>query len=56
MNRKSILNDKSKAVDAAQKAVEALKSKKYFNKADMAAFESRLRLYSTGGKIDKGLQ
>jgi thiol-disulfide isomerase/thioredoxin len=40
-----IANDKSKAIDAAQKAVKALKSEKRFSKADLAAYESRLRQY-----------
>ena len=39
-------NDKSKAIDAEQKAIEALKNKKSFSKDDMAAFESRLRQYN----------
>ena len=38
-------NDKSKAIDAQQKAIEALKSKKGFSATDMAAFESRLQQY-----------
>lgn len=38
-------NDKSKAIDAQQKAIEALKSKKDFSATDLAAFESRLQQY-----------
>ena len=38
-------NDKSKAIDVQQKAIEALKSKKDFSATDMAAFESRLQQY-----------
>jgi hypothetical protein len=38
-------NDKSKAIDAQQKGIEALKSKKDFSKTDLAAFESRLQQY-----------
>ena len=38
-------NDKSKAVNAQQKAIEALKSKKNFSKTDLAAFEFRLQQY-----------
>ena len=38
-------NNKSKAIDAEQKAIDALKSKKGFSKEDMAAFKSRLQQY-----------
>lgn len=38
-------NDKSKAIDAQQKAIEALKSKKDFSATEMAAFQSRLLQY-----------
>lgn len=38
-------NNKSQAIDAQQKAIEALKSKKDFSRADMALFESRLQQY-----------
>jgi thiol-disulfide isomerase/thioredoxin len=38
-------NKKSEAIDAMQKAIEVLRSKKYFSKADMAAFEAKLRKY-----------
>jgi thiol-disulfide isomerase/thioredoxin len=38
-------NDKSKAIDAQQKAIEEMKSKKDFSKTDMAAFESQLQHY-----------
>ena len=38
-------NEKSAAVDTEQKAIEALKNKKDFSKADMAEFESRLQQY-----------
>jgi|GEM_PF-178531 len=38
-------NDKSKAINAQQKALEALKSKKDFSKADLVAFKSRLQQY-----------
>ena len=38
-------NDKSKAIDAAQKAIETLKSEKSFSATQMATFESRLRQY-----------
>ncbi len=38
-------NNKTKAVDAMQKAIEALKSEKGFSKKDMADFESRLQQY-----------
>lgn len=37
--------EKSKAIEAEQKAIEALKSEKGFSKEDMAAFESRLQQY-----------
>lgn len=37
--------NKSKAIDAMQKAIEALKREKAFSKTDMSAFESRLRQY-----------
>ena len=40
-----IAGDKSKAIDAMQKAIEALKSKKDYSKKDLAAFESLLRQY-----------
>jgi thiol-disulfide isomerase/thioredoxin len=40
-----LANEKSKAIDAAQKAVDELKRKRDFNKADMAAYESRLQQY-----------
>jgi len=36
-------NDKLKAINTQQKAIEALKSKKDFSKTDMATFESRLQ-------------
>lgn len=39
--------NKSKAIDAQQKAIEALKSKKDFSTADMTAFKSRLQHYKT---------
>jgi thiol-disulfide isomerase/thioredoxin len=38
-------NNKSKAIEAQQKAIEILKSKKNFSKTDLAAFESRLQKY-----------
>jgi thiol-disulfide isomerase/thioredoxin len=38
-------NNKSKAIDAAQKAIEALKNEKSFSATQMATFESRLRQY-----------
>lgn len=38
-------NNKLKAIDAMQKAIEALQSKKNFSKKEMAAFESRLQQY-----------
>ena len=38
-------NDKSKAIDAQQKAIEALKSIKDFSATEMAAFESLLQRY-----------
>ena len=38
-------NDKSKAIEAEQKAIEAMKSKKDFSATDLAAFESRLQQY-----------
>lgn len=38
-------NNKTKAIDAQQKAIEALKSKKDFSATDLAAFESRLQQY-----------
>ena len=38
-------NDKSKAIDAQQKAIEALKRKKDFSTTKMAAFESQLKQY-----------
>ena len=39
------MKDKSNAIDAQQKAIEALKKKKDFSKNDMTAFESRLQQY-----------
>lgn len=38
-------NDKSKAIGAQEKAIDAMKSKKGFSKTDMAAFEFRLQQY-----------
>lgn len=38
-------NNKSKAIEAIQKAIEALKSKKEFSTKDLTAFESRLQQY-----------
>ncbi len=38
-------NDKSKATDAAQKAIDALKKEKNFSATQMASFESRLQQY-----------
>ncbi|MEO5595088.1 MAG: TlpA disulfide reductase family protein [Chitinophagaceae bacterium] len=38
-------NEPAKAADAQQKAIEALKSKSDFSKADLAAFEARLQQY-----------
>jgi thiol-disulfide isomerase/thioredoxin len=38
-------NDKPKAIEGMQKGIEALKSKKDFSSADLAAFESQLRQY-----------
>jgi thiol-disulfide isomerase/thioredoxin len=38
-------NDKSKAIDATQKAIEALKNEKSFSATQMASFESRLQQY-----------
>ena len=38
-------NDKLKAIDGQQKAIEALKSKKDFSTTEMAALQSRLRQY-----------
>lgn len=38
-------NQKSKAIDSQQKAIEALKTKKNFSNQDMAAFKSRLEQY-----------
>ena len=38
-------NNKSKAIDAAQKAIEALKNEKSFSAIQMATFESQLRQY-----------
>lgn len=38
-------NNKSKAIEAIQKAIEALKSEKNFSKKDLATFESRLQQY-----------
>ena len=38
-------NDKSKAIDAQQKAIEALKARKSFSATDLEAFESRLQQY-----------
>lgn len=38
-------NNKSKAIEAEQKAIEILKSKKDFSKADLTAYESRLQQY-----------
>ncbi len=40
-----LANDKSKAVDAARKAVEALKSEEHFSGADLDSYEDRLRQY-----------
>jgi hypothetical protein len=37
--------NKSKAIDAQQKAIKALKSKKDFSATEMAAFNSRLQQY-----------
>ncbi|MDB5276158.1 MAG: hypothetical protein JWR61_1113 [Ferruginibacter sp.] len=39
------VKDKSKAIDAQQKAIEALKSKKDFSATELTAFESRLQQY-----------
>jgi thiol-disulfide isomerase/thioredoxin len=39
--------NKSKAIEAVQKAIEELKSRKDFSKKDMATFESRLQQYKT---------
>jgi len=39
------INDKSKAIEAQQKAVEALKSKEEFSVSEMAAFEFQLQEY-----------
>lgn len=39
-------NDKSKAIASQQKAIEALKNKKKFSAADLAAFESQLQQYT----------
>ena len=39
--------DKAKAVDAAQKAVEVLSTKKDFSKADMASYQSQLQRYKS---------
>ncbi len=38
-------NEKSKAIDAEQKAIETLKNKKDFSKAELAAFELQLQHY-----------
>lgn len=38
-------NNKTKSIEAQQKAIEALKSRKYFSKTDMATFEARLQKY-----------
>ena len=38
-------NNKSKAIEAQQNAIEALKNKKGFSEADMATFKSRLQQY-----------
>ncbi|MEO7490098.1 MAG: TlpA disulfide reductase family protein [Ferruginibacter sp.] len=38
-------NDKSKAIDAAQKAIDALKNEKNFSATQMASFKSRLQQY-----------
>jgi len=40
-------NNKVKAIEAQQKAIEVLKSRKDFSKKDMATFESRLQQYKT---------
>jgi len=40
-------NDKSKAIEAEQKAIEVLKSKEDFSKTTMAEFESRLKQYKS---------
>jgi thiol-disulfide isomerase/thioredoxin len=40
-------NDKSKAIDAEQKAIESLKSKKDFSKTILAELESRLQQYNS---------
>ena len=38
-------NDKSKAIDAQQKAIEALKSKKDLSESEMETFKSQLQKY-----------
>jgi len=38
-------NDQQKAIDAEQKAINILKSKKDFSKADLSVYESQLQLY-----------
>jgi thiol-disulfide isomerase/thioredoxin len=38
-------SDQSKAIDAEQKAIEALKRKKDFSEADLAEYKSKLQLY-----------
>jgi hypothetical protein len=42
-------NDRSKAIEAQQKAIEALKSKKDFSNADLSAFEVQLQQYRKQG-------
>jgi hypothetical protein len=39
--------DKAMAVDAAQKAIEVLSTKKDFSKADMASYQSHLQQYKS---------
>lgn len=51
-----LANEKLKAIDAAQKAVDELKRQKYFNNADMVAYETRLSVYSAWKQIDKSLR
>jgi len=38
-------NDKAKAIDAAQKAIEVLRTKRDFSRADMASYQSQLQRY-----------
>lgn len=45
-------NDKSKSIDAMQKAIEVLKSKKDFSKKDLAAYEFQLRQYKNKNIIE----